>query len=794
MADDTPPAAPDLSNADPAMIQQLLQQVLHPPQAAVAPQAPVERHFVSLLGEALGGGSQYGSSAEREAAGNRALLSFGTGALAASGYSPVRRTLGEVFAAGAGGAQESLARSGQVAAAQLGAQQEYAQKQQEMQLARIKEAVPLLTLLQSQQQLAGMRGALGKPNTSIGAAGPGGPGTAGADLTGDKAHDLPLIAQRESGGDPAALNYVAREDPTAYARGATASGKYQIVNSTWREGMQLAGLDPSKYATASAAPESVQDQVAGAIYDKYGNKPWQKGTRDWVKDESGRYQLATVRPQPGAPPAAPARTGSQTPPGAPAGPPGVVIGDATQPQLAPGPPGSTGGAPIGIGAALAPPPAVAGTPIPAGRLQSTGKPPGVAAADAILGGVQLAQATPLVRGTGQEAGQSSAVATLAQPGWGATVGSYGGGPTTAPPAVAAPQPATQAQQPPAAPPATVPTPDFQMRSLTPTETAQTSYDLDPAQKANFAVRKQYARTPEQLNAVLKEENEAIAARRKDADAARLTIEQTARKDWQAQTHPSTEAELAANQMQREPGLIYATDNQGKVTATAIPVDPRGVEASKADQTRYQKNYAEPFDQTRPLKTILNEMEALNATIERDPLGGRGGVTSEYARKAQQLLSGLGLSSDTIREGTSSQEAYQALSNQLILRLKAASGTSLGQMSDRDLSFIQSSAPNLSQTPQGRQKVAAALRQIFEYQSRLYDAATDTIHDPSGHYTLRDLNKRLETIPDAIPTLPGPQSSPAEAQAWKDHHKPRRGMAYYGPDGGVHLWGVPEPAQ
>ena len=111
-----------------------------------------------------------------------------------------------------------------------------------------------------------------------------------------------------------ALNYVARADPTAYARGATASGKYQFVNSTWREGMQLAGLDPAQYATARDAPEEVQDQVFDAVYAKYGTKPWQKGPKDWVKDEQGSYQLATVRPPPGSPGGAPV-TAAAAPPG-----------------------------------------------------------------------------------------------------------------------------------------------------------------------------------------------------------------------------------------------------------------------------------------------------------------------------------------------------------------------------------------------------------------------------------------------------------------------------------------------
>jgi hypothetical protein len=142
--------------------------------------------------------------------------------------------------------------------------------------------------------------AIPTPGFNTGAAAPAaGGGTAAAPgdgLTGDREHDRALIVARESGGDPTAQNYVAKADPAAYARGATASGKYQFVNSTWREGMQLAGLDPAKYPTAREAPEAVQDQVFNAVYGKYGAAPWQKGSKDWIRDEQGQYQLATVRP------------------------------------------------------------------------------------------------------------------------------------------------------------------------------------------------------------------------------------------------------------------------------------------------------------------------------------------------------------------------------------------------------------------------------------------------------------------------------------------------------------------
>lgn len=173
--------------------------------------------------------------------------------------------------------------------------------QQDLDLKRLEYGLKLQDAAASRalsdSLLAGLNG-----NTPPGT----GTGTATATASGggfssDKETARKQIIAQESHGDPTALNYVARQDPSAYARGATASGKYQFVNSTWREGMQLAGLDPSKYPTARDAPEAVQDQVFDAVYAKYGTKPWEQGPKDWVKDESGRYQIATVRPPPGSP-------------------------------------------------------------------------------------------------------------------------------------------------------------------------------------------------------------------------------------------------------------------------------------------------------------------------------------------------------------------------------------------------------------------------------------------------------------------------------------------------------------
>jgi hypothetical protein len=79
------------------------------------------------------------------------------------------------------------------------------------------------------------------------------------------------IMKPESGGKNL-WNYRHDENPGYF----TASGLFQIVDSTWREGGQLAGIDVSQWKHAIDAPDEVQDQVAHALYKKYGYAPWTK--------------------------------------------------------------------------------------------------------------------------------------------------------------------------------------------------------------------------------------------------------------------------------------------------------------------------------------------------------------------------------------------------------------------------------------------------------------------------------------------------------------------------------------
>jgi hypothetical protein len=308
-------------------LEEQIQELLTSQQAPVLPTLPrgtpddgTRPGLLGRIGEVLAGGQSPTyrlRGREEDAAGSRALLNFGLNMLQASGPARVRPDLLSAAATGLQGAQQSMDLDQRRAAAV--AQQDYAQRmdlaklgveQNRDKLERLKAMIPLL-----QMQNRPVINADGSVSTA-GATGGGGAGGGAApgalQFTGDKAKDEALIIQRESKGDPTALNYVAQADPTARARGATASGLHGFVDSTWKEGLQMIGGDPAKYPTAASAPEAVQRQVFSAVYDKRGTAPWDpsKWGQNWVKNAAGGYDLVKT-----------GTGGTSTPP--PAGPPGA---------------------------------------------------------------------------------------------------------------------------------------------------------------------------------------------------------------------------------------------------------------------------------------------------------------------------------------------------------------------------------------------------------------------------------------------------------------------------------------
>ena len=117
------------------------------PPPVTVDQTPVDRSWTSKIGEFLGGGGGPGaaalSPAQKEAAGSQALRDFGIHLMLASHYVP-GQTLFSNLGQGLLGAEQSYQGQEQQAAGVLWPpKQGYQQEQQQMNIQRIKAALPL---------------------------------------------------------------------------------------------------------------------------------------------------------------------------------------------------------------------------------------------------------------------------------------------------------------------------------------------------------------------------------------------------------------------------------------------------------------------------------------------------------------------------------------------------------------------------------------------------------------------------------------------------------------------------
>jgi hypothetical protein len=78
---------------------------------------------------------------------------------------------------------------------------------------------------------------------------------------------LPLIEKYESGGRNILQQQV---DPSI----SSASGYYQITDSTWKDIAPKVGIDVGQFPTAMSAPREVQTAVASKLLEERGVAPW----------------------------------------------------------------------------------------------------------------------------------------------------------------------------------------------------------------------------------------------------------------------------------------------------------------------------------------------------------------------------------------------------------------------------------------------------------------------------------------------------------------------------------------
>src|SRR5215813_2806300 len=95
----------------------------------------------------------------------------------------------------------------------------------------------------------------------------------------DTSDPLDTIAFYESGGRNIRQNVVPAgggyNPSVGHVTGpSTASGPWQITNTTWRGNAPAAGVDVNQYPSAMSAPVDVQRRVAAHIFNQRGFQDW----------------------------------------------------------------------------------------------------------------------------------------------------------------------------------------------------------------------------------------------------------------------------------------------------------------------------------------------------------------------------------------------------------------------------------------------------------------------------------------------------------------------------------------
>ena len=689
-----PPPLP--AGVDPDMLRNALAYLNQTPPPVTVDQTPVDtsgfggkfRNVIGILGNALGGGGDEGipqSPTQKEDAGIRALMRFGTGLMAASHYVPGQTAFSNL-AAGFQGAADSEQDSQRTSAALLGARQQYQEQQQQQAIERIKTALPLLQL---QQLQAAKNAALGVGNTpapgsSISTGGSIGQGTGGSVLD--------TLANIESGDKNIVSNVDKDSKGLTLAQGGNpaeiSQGNFQIQTATWKDFAKQAGVDVNQYPTAMSAPREVQAQVASVIpLSRFGSRT-QTMLRQQFGPLDGGKTIGELTSARSPPPPAPGTGGNPPLPVPPIPPPGGPPAVNGRPVLpAPQPPVAATGNQFGG------PGAPTNGVIPP-------SPPGSAADVATIRGAMVgAGADP----TTLAPGQGSAPAPQ-----GTTVVAG----TPQPPTPLTPQPTT----PPT--PGRVPSTFTPQRvPLPPDIQARVDNPLPPDQLQRLNTAISTAQTPEALQAAQKARDDAVATARAAAlsqgEAYQTQAGNIQKEVWKAQIDAQNQEDAAVaadarkNQQERDMAGINNVNAQ---------VNAQRDQELKDDKLRLtgMRTAADAATNTSNVLQILRNVEKSMPATGDAMLNDHPGLLSY------------------LPSVVSEQQARQMTGEDLFTRLATSLGTQLSEQAAKgagtartaEIQQNMASVPTIGMPHEARVQMLGFLQNLAQFPINRADAAED----------------------------------------------------------------------
>lgn len=221
----------------------------------------------------------------------------------------------------------------------------------------------------------------------------------------------------------------------------------------------------------------------------------------------------------------------------------------------------------------------------------------------------------------------------------------------------------------------------------------------------------------------------------------------------------TPEERAAAGIQADDKRPYQMGPDGKLSSPGGTTVNNNIGSEKSFDQTVGKAYGEQFVETQKSardasKTLgtINMMEKLMQTP-----GFYSGLGAERSLAVNRALVSLGIKDP---KAATAQEAFQALSNQVVLD---AAGGSLGaQISNGDRDYINATAPNLANTPEGNKQLLDIRRKLAERQALVGKMARDYAKSNGGRLDA-GFDDKLAQFAEANPIFPKAEAPKAQAR-------------------------------
>jgi hypothetical protein len=217
-------------------------------------------------------------------------------------------------------------------------------------------------------------------------------------------------------------------------------------------------------------------------------------------------------------------------------------------------------------------------------------------------------------------------------------------------------------------------------------------------------------------------------------------------------------------------------------AAVAQAHKNALEAKTAEQegsvvAEDQRRFATERDGAR--KSIDN-LQTLRALSEAAGVSGPlDRVTLPSGIRGRDLMAIAGLGTEEQRRRWSGQQAFEAFKNNVTADLRA--GIPMGQLSDRDLIFIQNMGPDLIQRPETRESIINIL-ETAQSRKREYIDNVNQLHE-SGMPWMKAKREADKAMREVVPQVPAGLTPDQRIDFFRQHIP--KGSIFRGPDSMTH---------